>query len=77
MDYSIEDVCGWRSDLDPEKKAEFWVDREALTQRMSKLSPTQRAFFRWGIVEQFNRGLEQILSHDQAVGEMREDFRDQ
>lgn len=77
MDYSIESVCGWRGDLESENKAEFWVDREALTQRMSKLSPTQRAFFRWGIVEHFNRGLEQILSQDQAVGEMREDFRDQ
>lgn len=77
MDYSIESVCGWRYDLESENKAEFWVDREALTQRMSKLSPTQRAFFRWGIVEEFNRGLEQILSQDQAVGEMREDFRDQ
>lgn len=44
---------------------------------MSKLTPTQRAFFRWGIVEQFNNGLEQILEQDQAVGEMREDFRDQ
>jgi hypothetical protein len=44
---------------------------------MSKLSPTQRAFFRWGIVEEFNKGLEQILDDDQAVGEMREGFRDQ
>ena len=44
---------------------------------MSKLSPTQRAFFRWGVVEEFNKGLEQILEQDQAVGEMREDFRDQ
>ena len=51
--------------------------REKAYVRMSKLSPTQRAFFRWGIVEEFNKGLEQILDHDQAVGEMREDFRDQ
>lgn len=77
MDYSLEDVCGWRTDLESDSRAEFWVDREALTQRMSKLSPTQRAFFRWGIVEEFNRGLERILSDDQAVGEMREDFREQ
>lgn len=77
MDYSIADVCGWRADLDSDQRAEFWVDREALTQRMSSLSSTQRAFYRWGIVEEFNKGLEQILSHDQAVGEMREDFRDQ
>lgn len=77
MNYSVSDVCGWRKDLDPGNRGEFWIDREALTQRMSKLSPTQRAFFKWGIVEEFNKGLEQILDHDQAVGEMREDFRDQ
>lgn len=77
MEYSFADVCGWRKDLDAQKRGEFWIDREALTQKMSKLSPTQRAFFRWGIVEEFNKGLEQILIHDQAVGEMREEFRDQ
>ena len=77
MDYSVSDICGWRGNLDSVTSAEFWVDREALTQRMSKLSPTQRAFFKWGIVEEFNRGLEQILEQDQAVGEMREGFRDQ
>lgn len=77
MDYSIESVCGWRDNLESDNSAEFWVDREALTQRMSKLSPTQRAFYRWGIVERFNQGLEQILNQDQAVGELREDFRDE
>jgi hypothetical protein len=77
MDYSIVGICGWRLDLETQSRGEFWVDREALTQRMSKLSPTQRAFFRWGIVEEFNKGLELILTQDQAVGEMREDFRDQ
>ena len=83
MDYSVADVCGWRRDLESDARGEFWIDREALTQRMSKLSPTQRAFFRSGrpeylaVVEEFNKGLEQILEHDQAVGEMREDFRDQ
>lgn len=77
VDYSVSDVCGWTMNLDADSRGEFWIDREALTQRMSKLSPTQRAFFRWGIVEEFNKGLEQILDHDQAVGEMREDFRDQ
>lgn len=77
MDYSVTDVCGWRKDLESETRGEFWIDREALTQRMSKLSPTQRAFFRWGIVEEFNTGLEQILSQDEAVGEMRSDFREQ
>jgi hypothetical protein len=77
MEYSVEDVCGWRMDLNTDLRGEFWVDREALTQRMSKLSPTQRAFFKWGIVEEFNRGLDQILVHDQAVGEMREAFDDQ
>lgn len=76
MDYSVSDICGWRSNLASESRGEFWIDREALTQRMSKLSPTQRAFFRWGIVEEFNKGLEQILDDDQAVGEMREGFRD-
>lgn len=77
MDYSVDEVCGWRHELESDARAEFWVDREALTQRMSRLSPTQRAFYKWGIVERFNEGLEQILTHDQAVGEMREDFRDQ
>ena len=77
MDYTVSDICGWRLNLDTQNEGEFWIDREALTQRMSKLSPTQRAFFRWGIVEEFNKGLEQILEQDQAVGEMREDFRDQ
>lgn len=77
MENDLTAVCGWRKELDSDKRAEFWVDREALTQKMSRLSATQRAFFRWGIVEEFNKGLEQILVHDQAVGEMREDFRDQ
>lgn len=77
VDYSVSDICGWKGNLESDSRGEFWIDREALTQRMSKLSPTQRAFFRWGIVEEFNRGLEQILEQDQAVGEMREDFRDQ
>ena len=77
MENQLSEVCGWRKDLDSDKRAEFWVDREALTQKMSRLSPTQRAFYRWGIVEEFNKGLEQILVHDQAVGEMREDFRDE
>ncbi|HEX6221353.1 MAG TPA: hypothetical protein VF115_09680 [Acidimicrobiia bacterium] len=77
MDYSVADVCGWTKNLDSERRGEFWIDREALTQRMSKLSPTQRAFFRWAIVEEFNKGLDQILEQDQAVGEMREDLRDQ
>ena len=77
MDYSVSDVCGWRKNIDTQNSGEFWIDREALTQRRSKLTPTQRAFYRWGIVEEFNKGLEQILEQDQAVGEMREDFRDQ
>jgi hypothetical protein len=73
----LADLCGWRIDLESDNRGEFWIDREALTQTMSKLSPTERAFLRWGIVEEFNKGLEEILIHDQAVGEMREDFRDQ
>jgi len=77
MDYSVAGICGWRFDLESDTRGEFWIDREALTQRMSKLSPTQRAFFRWEIVEEFNKGLDQILVQDQAVGEMREDLRDQ
>lgn len=77
MDYSVSDVCGWKKDLTSENRGEFWIDREALTQRMSMLSPTQRAFFKWGVVEEFNKGLEQIIDHDQAVGEMRDDLRDQ
>lgn len=70
-------VCGWRHDLDAQTRGEFWIDREALTQIMSQLSPTQRAFLRWGIVEEFNKGLDEILNQDQAVGEMRDDFRDE
>jgi hypothetical protein len=77
VDYSVSDVCGWKIDVEAGNRGEFWIDREALTHRMSRLSPTQRAFFKWGIVEEFNRGLEQVLEQDQAVGEMREDFRDQ
>lgn len=76
MEFSMDDVCGWRMDFVSEHRGEFWVDREVLTQRMSSLSPAERAFLRLGIVEEFNRGLEQILSQDQAIGEMREDFRD-
>ncbi len=70
-------VCGWRDDLDSTRRGEFWVDREALTEVMSSLTPSERSMFRWGIVEEFNRGLEIILVQDQAVGEMREDFTDQ
>lgn len=73
----LSSICGWRQDLDSESRGEFWIDRERLTQRMSRLSPNERALYRWGIVEEFNRGLEEILVHDQAVGEMREEFRDQ
>ncbi len=77
MEESLSSVCGWRADLDSDSRGEFWIDRERLTQKMSSLSPSARAFFKWGIVEEFNKGLEEILVHDQAVGEMREDFRDQ
>lgn len=77
MEGDLPRVCGWRHDLDTRKRGEFWVDREALTQVMSRLTPSERAMFRWGIVEEFNRGLETILVEDQAVGEMREDFREQ
>lgn len=74
---AIGEICGWRRDLESDNRSEFWINREALTQKMSKLSPNERAFFRWGLVEEFNKGLDEILVHDQAVGEMREDFRDQ
>lgn len=77
MEDSLSSVCGWRTDLDSDSRGEFWIDRERLTQKMSNLSPSERSFFKWGIVEEFNKGLEEILVHDQAVGEMREDFRDQ
>lgn len=77
MTDDLAGICGWRQEMVSDKRGEFWIDREALTQKMSKLSATQRAFFRWGIVEEFNKGLEEILVHDQAVGEMREDFREQ
>lgn len=77
MDISIPEVCGWRKNLESDIAGEFWVDREALTQRMSQLSESQRAMLRLGIVDEFNEGLDQILGQDQAVGEMREDLRDQ
>lgn len=77
MDFAISEVCGWRLGLDSDSAGEFWIDRERLTQKMSTMSPTQRAFYRWGIVNEFNDGLDQILGQDQAVGEMREDLRDQ
>lgn len=77
MNFPISDVCGWRKDLETDTAAEFWIDREALTQRMSQMSETQRAMYRWGVVDEFNDGLDQILGQDQAVGEMREDMREQ
>lgn len=77
MGSSISEVCGWRDNLASDVAGEFWIDREALTQRMSRMSDTQRAMFRLGIVDEFNEGLDLILGQDQAVGEMREDFREQ
>ena len=71
---SIAGLCGWRTDLESDSRGEFWINRERLTQMMSSLSVNERALFRWGIVEEFNKGLEEILVQDQAVGEMREDF---
>ena len=73
-EYAISELCGWRTDLESDSRGEFWIDRERLTQMMSSLSMSKRALFRWGIVEEFNKGLEEILVQDQAVGEMREDF---
>ena len=73
----MSNVCGWRKSLDSDVAGEFWIDREALTERMSQMSETQRAMYRWGIVDEFNEGLDQILGQDQAVGEMRDDLRDQ
>lgn len=73
-EHMIADLCGWRTDLETDSRGEFWIDRERLTQMMSSLSVNERALFRWGIVEEFNKGLEEILVQDQAVGEMREDF---
>jgi hypothetical protein len=75
MEERLASVCGWRGDLKADVRGEFWVDREALTEAMSELTESERAMFRWGIVEEFNKGLEEILIQDQAVGEMREDFR--
>ena len=71
---SIAGLCGWRTDLESDSRGEFWIDRERLTQKISSLSANERALFRWGIVEEFNKGLEEILVQDQSVGEMREDF---
>jgi hypothetical protein len=62
------------SDLESDARGEFWIDRERLTEAMSSLSVHERALFRWGIVEEFNKGLEEILIQDQAVGEIREDI---
>ena len=41
------------------------------SERVSKPSPTRRVFFRWGMVEEFNKGLDWILEKGQPVGEMR------
>lgn len=76
MDNDFGEICGWRFDLESSTRGEFWIDREALTQRMSNLSPNERSLYRLRIVEKFNQGLEEILVQDQAVGEMRDDFRD-
>lgn len=73
-EHAIAALCGWRTYLETDARGEFWIDRERLTQMMSSLSASERALFRWGIVEEFNKGLEEILVQDQAVGEMREDF---
>jgi hypothetical protein len=76
IDETLNNVCGWRTDLESDSRGEFWIDRERLTQKMSNLSSSERSLFRWGIVERFNKGLEEILVQDQAVGEMRGDFKD-
>jgi hypothetical protein len=77
MPKSPRDVCGWRSDLKSDRRGEFWIDREVLTEKMSQLTPGQRAMLHLEIVEKFNRGLDEILNQDQTIGEMREDFRQQ
>lgn len=76
MKERMASICGWRGALEAQARGEFWIDREALTEAMSQLTESERAMFRWGIVEEFNKGLEKILTQDQAVGEMREEFRD-
>lgn len=45
---------------------------QALIQRMSQMSQTQRTLYSWGIVDEFNEGLDKILGPAQAVGQMRE-----
>jgi hypothetical protein len=75
MEERLSSICGWRGDLKADVRGEFWIDREALTEVMSQLTESERAMFRWGIVEEFNKSREDILSQDQAVGEMREDLR--
>lgn len=77
MEQDLPMICGWRLDLESNQRGEFWIDREALTEAMSSRTPSERAMLRWGIVEEFNRGLEDILVEDQAVGEMRDDLSDQ
>lgn len=71
---SIAGLCGWRTDLESDSRGEFWIDRGWSTQKISSLSVNERALFGWGIVEEFNTGLEEILVQDQSVGEMREDL---
>ncbi len=36
------------------------------------MSETQRTVYRWGIVDEFNEGLDKILGPHQAVGQMRQ-----
>ena len=38
MDERMSNVCGWRGDLEADVSGEFWVDREALTEAMSRLT---------------------------------------
>ena len=70
IDFSISKFCGWRN-LESENASEFWMDRQALIQRTKHMSETQRTVYRWGIVEESNEGLDQILGPNQAVGQER------
>jgi hypothetical protein len=40
----------------------FCLEREVLTQRMSSLSPHGEGFLQVGVVDEFNKGLDEILN---------------